>query len=228
MAAVGRRGCRADGKLYAALIEEHRILRYTLKLGGENMDKEKVGKLIYELRKEKGLTQKALADQLYLSDKTISKWERAQGCPDISLLRHLSEIFGVNIEKLLAGDLSPSSADGGNMKRVKFFVCPTCGNILTATGGGELSCCGRKLEPLKVQPADEVHAVKMEVVEDDYYLTFSHPMDKDHYLNFFAYVDYDRLTLIRLYPEQGGEVRFPKRGRGKILFGCSRHGLFSL
>lgn len=103
------------------------------------------------------------------------------------------------------------------MKRVKFFVCPTCGNILTATGGGELSCCRRKLEPLKVQPADEVHAVKMEVVEDDYYLTFSHPMDKDHYLNFFAYVDYDRLTLIRLYPEQGGEVDFPN-GAGERFY----------
>lgn len=192
------------------------------------MDNEKVGKLIYRLRKEKGLTQKQLADLMYISDRTISKWECAQGCPDISLLGHLSEIFEVNIEKLLAGDLSPAGPDGGNMKRVKFYVCPACGNIMTATGAGELSCCGRKLEPMTAKPADEAHHINVEVVEDDYYLTFDHPMEKDHYLNFFAYLDYDRVTLIRLYPEAGGEVRFPKRGRGKIVFGCSRDGLFKL
>lgn len=192
------------------------------------MNNEKVGKLIYTLRKEKNMTQKELAELMFISDRTISKWERAQGCPDISLLRHLSEIFGVNIEKLLEGDLQPNSVDGGNMKRVKFYVCPYCGNIITATGSGEISCCGRKLEPLKVRPADEAHQIKAEIVEDDYYLTFTHPMEKEHYLQFFAYMDYDRVTLIRLYPEQGGEVRFPKRGRGKIVFGCSEHGLFSL
>ena len=54
------------------------------------MNKEKIGKLIMTLRKEKGLTQKELADALYLSDRTISKWERGQGCPDITLLAPLS------------------------------------------------------------------------------------------------------------------------------------------
>lgn len=192
------------------------------------MEIEKVGKLIYQLRKEMGMTQKQLAEQMHISDRTISKWERGQGCPDISLLRHLSEIFGVNIEKLLEGDLSPNSADGGNMKRVKFFVCPDCGSIMTSTGNAEISCCGRKLEPLKAAKADEAHQINVEIIEDDYYLTFDHPMVKDHYLNFFAYMDYDRVTLIRLYPEQGGEVRFPKRGRGKIVFGCSKDGLFMI
>lgn len=195
------------------------------------MNREKVGALIFKLRKEKGLTQRELAELLYLSDKTISKWERGEGCPDISVLSHLSEIFGVNIEKILEGDLSPNGKDGGNMKRVKFYICPTCGNIITATGAGEISCCGRKLEGLdamKAKPADEAHGIRVEVVEDDYYLTFDHPMEKEHYLNFFAYLDYDRMTLIKLYPEQGGEVRFPKRGRGKILFGCSKHGIFQV
>lgn len=66
------------------------------------MDCKKIGGLILKLRKENNLTQKQLADILYLSDKTISKWERGLGCPDVSLLHHISEIFGVNIEKLLA------------------------------------------------------------------------------------------------------------------------------
>lgn len=191
------------------------------------MDYEKVGSVIYQLRKEAAMTQQELADKLFISNKAISKWERGQGCPDVSLLGSLSEVFGVNIEKILAGDLSPNSADGGNMKRVKFYVCPMCGNILTATGDAEISCCGRKLEPLVSKTADAEHQLHVEVIEDDYYITFEHEMSKDHFLNFFAYLDYDRVTLVRLYPEQGGEVRFPKRGRGKLLFGCSKDGLFS-
>lgn len=191
------------------------------------MNYEKVGSVIYQLRKEAAMTQQELADKLFISNKAISKWERGQGCPDVSLLGSLSEVFGVNIEKILAGDISPNSADGGNMKRAKFYVCPMCGNILTATGDAEISCCGRKLEPLVSKTADAEHQLHVEVIEDDYYITFEHEMSKDHFLNFFAYLDYDRVTLVRLYPEQGGEVRFPKRGRGKLLFGCSKDGLFS-
>lgn len=192
------------------------------------MNNEKVGKLIFKLRKEKGMTQRELAELLHVTDKTISKWECGQGCPDISLLESLSKIFQVNTEKLLSGELQPNSKDGGNMKRVKFYVCPQCGNLLSATSDAEISCCGRKLEPLKVQPTDENHEVKLEIIENDYYLTFEHPMSKEHYISFFAYVDFDRVTLVKLYPEQGGEVRFSKRGKGMIYFGCNQHGLFRL
>ena len=50
------------------------------------MDCKKIGSLIYELRKDKNMTQKQIADLMNISDKTISKWERGLGCPDISLL----------------------------------------------------------------------------------------------------------------------------------------------
>ena len=50
------------------------------------MDCSKIGKLIYNLRKEKDMTLKQIADLMNISDKTISKWERGLGCPDISLL----------------------------------------------------------------------------------------------------------------------------------------------
>ena len=66
------------------------------------MDCGKVGDLLYRLRREKNLTQKQVADQLNISDKTVSKWERGLGCPDVSLLGELSGLFGVNIEKILA------------------------------------------------------------------------------------------------------------------------------
>ncbi len=190
------------------------------------MDCKKVGSLIRSLRVEKKLTQKELADSMNISDKTISKWERGLGCPDITLLHSLSEVLHVDIEKILDGEINPNCADGGNMKRIKFYTCPTCGNILTSTGDAEISCCGRKLTALVAKPSDETHAIQVSEIEDDYYITFTHEMSKQHYLNFFAYVIDDRMLLIRLYPEQGQEVRFPKGRKGKIYYGCNQHGLW--
>lgn len=189
------------------------------------MDLSKVGQLIYDLRREKGMTQKQLADQMGLSDKTISKWERGLGCPDVSLLGELSRILGVHIEQILAGDLAPKDPDGGNMKRIQFFVCPQCGNILSATSTAEISCCGRRLEPLTPQEASGAHQPQVEEVDDEYFVTFDHPMTKDHYLSFAAWVAYDRVTLVRLYPEQAAEFRLPMQRRGRLYLYCSQDGL---
>ena len=68
------------------------------------MNTEKIGSLIAKLRKEKGLTQKELADQLHITDRAVSKWERGVGCPDISLLDDLANILGVSISSLLNGE----------------------------------------------------------------------------------------------------------------------------
>ena len=59
------------------------------------MNAEKTGALIRALRTEQGLTQKQLADRLHLSDRTVSKWERGAGCPDVSLLGALARELGV-------------------------------------------------------------------------------------------------------------------------------------
>ena len=98
------------------------------------MDCAKVGGLIAGLRKEKKWTQKQLADAMNISDKTISKWERGLGCPDVSLLNQLSGILNVNIEQILLGDVEPKTTDGGNMKKAKFYVCPSCNAVMTSTG----------------------------------------------------------------------------------------------
>ncbi len=66
-----------------------------------NIDKEKFGKFVSQLRKEKGLTQKELAEKLFISDKAISKWERGLSMPDISLLTPLAEELGVSVAELL-------------------------------------------------------------------------------------------------------------------------------
>ncbi len=68
------------------------------------MDNEnKVGKLIAEIRKEKGLTQHELADRLLVSDKTVSKWECGLGLPDTTLLNKISEELGITTDELLQG-----------------------------------------------------------------------------------------------------------------------------
>ncbi len=63
-----------------------------------------VGKFISELRKEKGLTQKELAEKLNVTDKAVSKWETGRSAPDIALLTSLSEILDVTIVEILQGE----------------------------------------------------------------------------------------------------------------------------
>lgn len=190
------------------------------------MDCMKTGKIILELRKEKGMTQKQLADAVNISDKTVSKWERGLGCPDVSLLNELSEVLEVNVGKLLGGCLEKNDTDGGNMKKLKFYVCPQCGNIMTSTGKSEISCCGRKLSELTAVKVDENHSVKIEEMDDESYVVFSHEMTKQHFISFAAYSACDRLYMVRLYPEQNAEVRFPRLRGGKLYFYCNEHGLF--
>ena len=107
------------------------------------MDYQKLGNLIYRLRTEKKLTQRQLAERMNLSDKTISKWERGLGCPDVSLLPALSEIFQVETGVLLSGDLDENDRLGGNMKHTKFYICPNCGNVINAMADAGVSCCGK-------------------------------------------------------------------------------------
>lgn len=190
------------------------------------MDLSKTGKLFSQLRREKALTQKDVADYLGVSPKTVSKWETGHGFPDISLISKLSDLFEVDISKLLQGELPQPKAEAGNMKRTKFYVCEKCGNVLTSIGNSEIICCGRKLPSLIPQKADEAHKLNIENIEDEYYITFSHPMTKEHYISFVSYVRFDRGLIIKLYPEQGGELRFPKMRGGKMYYYCNIHGLF--
>lgn len=73
------------------------------------MDNMKTGSLIRELRKEKGLTQLQLADQLHITDRAVSKWERGLCAPDIALLEPLSKILDVSILELIEGRRSEPS-----------------------------------------------------------------------------------------------------------------------
>lgn len=71
------------------------------------MNQIKTGKFIAQMRKEKGMTQRQLADELLISDKTVSKWETGKGMPDVSLMMPLCEVLGINVNELLTGEKIP-------------------------------------------------------------------------------------------------------------------------
>ncbi len=190
------------------------------------MDNRKVGELIYNLRKEKGLTQKQLADQMNISDRTISKWERGYGCPDVTLLPSLSTLLGVNIENILDGELPSNEFVGGNMKNSNYFVCPSCNNIVLATGNITISCCGRKLEQLAARKVTDEEKLSITEIDNEWFISSDHPMTKDHYISFIAVATGDQIQIIKQYPEWGLQTRIPKRKHSKLLWYDTQFGLY--
>lgn len=68
------------------------------------MDNTQIGRLIYDKRKELGLTQQELADRLQITNKAVSKWENGDGMPDINLLSPLAAELGLSVDELLSGE----------------------------------------------------------------------------------------------------------------------------
>ena len=186
------------------------------------------GTTIRTLREARKLTQAELAEKLAVSSKTISKWETAKGLPDISLLQPLAQALGISILELMNGKCVTNKNISGNLLRSKFYVCPICGNIIHCTGNTVVSCCGISLPPLEAEAADNGHAVTIEAVEDEHFITIRHPMTKEHFISFVAYVTSDRVQLVKLYPEGNAETRLQLRGMGRLYCYCNRHGLFRL
>lgn len=190
------------------------------------MDNYVTGAVIRKLREGKKLTQEQLAETIHVSSKAVSKWETGQGFPDISLLEPLAAALGLSVIELLSGKDVRNRNPSCNMLKSRFYVCPVCGNVIHATGEAVVSCCGITLPPLEAEPADAEHAIRVEAVEDEYYVTVSHPMTKDHYISFLAAVSDGNIQFVKLYPEGAAEARF-KMNRVRDLYAyCNRHGWF--
>lgn len=183
---------------------------------------------IKTLREGRKLTQRALAEAVGVTDKAVSKWESGRGLPDISLVEPLAAALGVSVAELLTGDVRQNANRAGNLLRSHFYVCPVCGNVLYALGEGSYSCCGVALAPAEAEEPDEGHALEVESIEDEWYVTLDHPMRKDHYISFIAYVTTDGVTIKKLYPEQEAAARFRCGQSGIIVAYCNRHGLVSV
>ena len=84
------------------------------------MEKKTMGSFLAALRRASGMTQKELAEKLNVSDKSVSRWERDEGAPDLALLPVLAEIFGVTCDELLRGErTAPVSAAAEEMRTEK-------------------------------------------------------------------------------------------------------------
>lgn len=188
------------------------------------MEAEKTGKLIRRLRLEKGLTQKELAVLINVSDKAVSKWERGGGMPDLSLLPPLSTVLGVSTEALLSGKLEENDMTSGNMRKLKFYVCPECGNIVTSLMDGEVLCCGRQLAPLEAVK-DTEGTVKCERDGTEFIISGDHPMTRENYISFVALVSTDTVLIRKLYPEWDLMIHLPRIPQSLLYWYSAKEGL---
>ena len=189
------------------------------------MDNYITGATIKRLREEKELTQTQLAEKIGVSSKAVSKWETAKGLPDITLIEPLSKALGVSVMELMSGDTVINKNVSSNILRSKFYVCPVCGNIIRTTGDAVISCCGITLPTLEAEEADEAHEIKIEKVEDEYFVTVNHEMTKTHFISFIAHLTSDKVHFVKFYPEGNAETRLQLRGKGYLYIYCNKHGL---
>lgn len=190
------------------------------------MNPQLTGAVIKRLREANHMTQAELAAKLRVSDKAISKWETAKGCPDIALLTPIAEAFGISVAELLAGNAVCNANAAANMLRSLFYVCPVCGNTVHAMGEAVIHCHGMPLAPCQAAATDEAHRIIIENVEDEYYVRIEHAMTKEHYISFAAALSPDRVQMVKFYPEGNAQARFQMRGVQRILFYCVQDGLF--
>ena len=190
------------------------------------MDKYITGAVIRKLRESKKITQEELAERIHVSSKAVSKWETGQGFPDISLLEPLASALDISVIELLSGEDIQNRNRSSNMMKCRFYVCPVCGNVIQATGEVVVSCCGITLPVLDPETADADHMIHVEIVEDEYYITIDHPMNKEHYISFLAAVSDYRIQFVKMYPEGNAAARFKMDYVKYIYAYCSHHGLF--
>lgn len=189
------------------------------------MDQIKTGELIRSLRIKNKLTQKQLAEQINVSDKAVSKWETGKGCPDISLLTELAEVFQVDLQAILKGEINQKESEKGNMKKLKFYVCPDCGNVITSTSEANISCCGKKLVALEARKAEENEKLSIEDMHGEWYISSNHSMTKEHYISFVAYVNESTAMIFKQYPEWNLQLSLPLYRSGRIIWYCTKCGL---
>lgn len=190
------------------------------------MDQYVTGAMIRQLREEKKMTQLELAERISVSDKTVSKWETGRGYPDITLVEPLADALGISVIELMAGENVKNTNRSFNMNKVRFYICPICGNVICSTGEAVISCCGIKLIPAEVEEDDHEHIMSVQKVEDEYYVTIDHEMTKEHYISFIAAVRDNSIEMVRLYPEGEAAAGFKVSRTSQLCCYCNRHGLY--
>lgn len=100
------------------------------------------------------------------------------------------------------------------------------GNIITSISDTGVSCCGKKLKMLNPEKAEENSRLSVEVIENEYFISSDHEMTREHYISFVAFLTGDTLILRKQYPEWNLQTRLPFFAHGRLIWYCTRHGLF--
>jgi desulfoferrodoxin (superoxide reductase-like protein) len=117
--------------------------------------------------------------------------------------------------------------------------------VIFSVGEALISCCGIQLPPIEVENdlgaenSDSIenlgekdlfqnHKINVQNVEDEFFVSVNHPMEKEHYICWLAVVRLNSVEIIKLYPEQNAEARIKFGRRIKIFAYCNRHGLFEV
>ena len=189
------------------------------------MDQRKTGLLIKKFRIEMKLTQQQLAARLNVSDKAVSKWECGLGCPDIAIFPELAKLLGTDISVLFSGDIESNESENGDMKKLRFYICPKCGNIITSTSEASIKCCGNKLSASEPRKAEENDMLKIEDIGGEWFIHSEHEMTKEHYISFVAFVKDNSAMIFKEYPEWNIKITMPLYRSGKFVWYCTKHGL---
>lgn len=192
------------------------------------MDKYITGAAIRRLRESRHMKQEELAGKIFVSPKTVSKWETGQGLPDITLLEPLARALGISVIELFSGDEIRNLNRSAKLTKTCFAVCPVCGNVIQSTGEAVVSCCGLRLPPLAPEEPDAAHEIKLQRVEDEYFVSLEHPMSREHHISFLAAVSDHSVQFVKLYPEGPAQARFRIDAVKYVYAYCNHHGLFRL
>lgn len=126
------------------------------------MNTENIGKLIRELRKEKGWTQKELASKLHVTDKAVSKWERGKSMPDSSIMQDICEELGIRITELLSGERGHLEIGLGLFIglgiafEIAGFFCNNKNSKNRSFTGAELEVLTKNEKDLKMRTSEEM------------------------------------------------------------------------
>lgn len=95
---------RRHVKLYVSYVFTISVFPYNISEGEKRMNQIQIGRFIAEARKAQNLTQRQLAEELSISDKTVSKWECGKGLPEVSLMLPLCSALNISVNDLLSGE----------------------------------------------------------------------------------------------------------------------------
>lgn len=105
------------------------------------MDTKKIGEFLKILRKEKGLTQEQLAEILYVSGRTVSRWETGNNMPELSVLIQMAEFYGIEIKEILNGERKSGKSWKYSLRT--YFYCMCSNNFSSVDYNERINICCR-------------------------------------------------------------------------------------